>query len=128
MGRLSNPPDLLETLSAQGFAGPADERHKNSNPARRSPGPSKPAGRTNPGQVSNPRRLSVQRRRTSVDVDELVIGYHAGRSLLDLAMPATSMRGRDSPAPVCSSAPRGTPESTIGLSKTSPGKDSGSAH
>ena len=37
------------------------------------------------GRLSNPRRLTIQRRLADADVDELVTGCRAGRSLLDLA-------------------------------------------
>ena len=85
MGRLSNPPDPLETLTGQGIAGSGDVRGKRSKTAKARPSASGSGRPENTGRLSNPGDETVQRRLTDADVDELVTGYQAGRSLPDLA-------------------------------------------
>jgi hypothetical protein len=85
MGRLSNPPDSVENLAGQGIAGFSDVPARRAKAAKRSPIPSDRAVVNNTGQLSNPDRQTIQRRLTEADVDDLVAGYRAGRSLPRLA-------------------------------------------
>jgi DNA-binding CsgD family transcriptional regulator len=108
MGRLSNPPDTLESLTDQEFHEPPSSGQKASKAAKRSstsPGAGDPNNR---GQLSNPtkpthhgdnegvdspatgrsrRRLGPPdlRRLTRSEIEEVVSGYRSGRSLADLA-------------------------------------------
>jgi len=107
-GRLSNPPDTLETSPEQGFLGEPAAGRKPPKAARRSPNRPGDGGRNNRGQHSNPgsralradvegvdsptpggaaRRPTkpVQRRLTSSEVAAVAAEYEHGRSLEDLA-------------------------------------------
>ena len=85
MGRLSNPPDQVETLTGQGIAGSGDGRGKRSKTAKRSLSSSGSGRSENTGRPSNPGQPAIQRRLTDADVDRLVAGYQAGHTLGDLA-------------------------------------------
>ena len=85
MGRLSNPPDPVETLTGQAIAGSGDGRGTAAGSPKRSHGQSDSGGPNNAGRLSNPRGGAIQRRLTDADVDRLVARYQAGRSLPALA-------------------------------------------
>ena len=105
MGRLSNPPDPLETLAGQGTAGARATRPKASKLAKRAPSASAPNVGKETGRLSNPsitstgecasaqiglaaeqsRPRPVQKRLHRSEVDELVAAYRAGASVEALA-------------------------------------------
>lgn len=85
MGRLSNPPDTLETLTGQGVEGSAEDHEEPSKGAICSPIPSESDAQETPGQLTNPGRRPVLRRLNEVEIDRLVCEYQAGRTLADLA-------------------------------------------
>jgi hypothetical protein len=85
MGRLSNPPDTVETLTGQGVVAAGEVLGKTSGSAEGPDEASHLRREEEKGQLSNPDGKPIQRRLTDVDVDELVTGYRAGRSLPDLA-------------------------------------------
>ena len=105
MGRLSNPPEPLETLAGQGITGASETREKASKRAKRTTGRSAPGDRGETGQLSNPSiersglRSPVQPSATTarpglhrtqtrlrpVEVDDLVAAYRAGDSVKQLA-------------------------------------------
>ncbi len=97
MGRLSNPPEPLETLVGQRIAFTSVVAKRASKRARHSPIGSRSADLNNKGQLSNPvnpspqdRRAThvprsttaksnrVQKRLRTADIDELVAAYRAG--------------------------------------------------
>ena len=91
-GRLSNPPEVVETLAGQGSQGPqrpskgvGDARNRSSE------GPSGLA-RDQEGRLSNP----VQRRLSEHDVDEIVSAYLDGSSIDSLAKRVGSTGRRSS--------------------------------
>ena len=82
MGRLSNPPSVVETLADQGWSGPRQSRrtligatgghysgHQGGSPEER-------------GRLSNP----VQHRLSEAEIDELVHRYGKGESIDALAL------------------------------------------
>ena len=97
MGRLSNPPEPLETLVGQGIAVTPLLAERALKRARHSPIGSRSANLNNEGQLSNPVKPSpqvgraiqvsratttksnrVQKRLRTADIDELVAAYSAG--------------------------------------------------
>jgi lambda repressor-like predicted transcriptional regulator len=105
MGRLSNPPDPLESLAGQGIADSSETRENAAKRVEHAPNPSASGGREEEGQLSHPstastevltamqasattdhpRRHQVQKRLRGTEVDDLVAAYRAGASLDDLA-------------------------------------------
>ena len=107
-GRLSNPPETVESITAQGsrasrrprktaestpnqrserVAGaPPEEKGRLSNPAAtdESSDTGAPDARQEP-RPSEPVRRSVQRRLDEAEIDQLINAYRTGRSLADLA-------------------------------------------
>jgi hypothetical protein len=75
----------VEALTGQGFAGSSQGDGRSSETVRRSPSASESGGRENTGQLSNPGPRAIQRRLRAAEIDDLVTGYRAGRSLRDLA-------------------------------------------
>lgn len=109
MGRISNPPDALETLTGPGVTAFHRSGRKSSKRASHSPTAPGSPRQEETGQLSNPplmlshdradhiedarisaestgRRRSVQRRLSSAAVDALVAAYMSGRSLPDIAV------------------------------------------
>ena len=84
MGRLSNPPEPLETLTPLGVRGIRRSRERRSKQPIHSPTSSESAGPETPGRLSNP-RPTVLRRLSHIEIDEIVCSYRAGRTLADLA-------------------------------------------
>jgi hypothetical protein len=105
IGRLSNPPDPLETLAGQGIAGSTETGEKASKRAKSAPGPSASTDRKETGRLSNPsiewtgmrtaaqdstateqpNPSRAQKRLHGEQVDELVAAYRAGDSADELA-------------------------------------------
>lgn len=85
MGRLSNPPEQIETLVGGGVLDADRDRNGRSRPSRVVSRASESASSEEKGRLSNPRRLRVQRGLGSGKIDRLVAGYDAGQSLQDLA-------------------------------------------
>ena len=85
MGRLSNPPEAIETLTGQGFHGP--RRHRKVDARRLREGPAEPEtfAQETTGRLSNPGPRPIQRRLNTTDITRLVTGYRDGQSLSDLA-------------------------------------------
>lgn len=107
-GRLSNPPDTLESVADQGFHEPPSADRKASKAAKRSLTSPRAGDPNNRGQLSNPTKptphrdnegvdsptsgrssrrlgLPVLRRLTRSEIEDVVTGYQSGRSLADLA-------------------------------------------
>jgi hypothetical protein len=85
VGQLSNPALPLKTVARQGSTPAGEGATGLSLAASRSPTAADSGGRTNPGQHSNPDRRAIQRRLHATEIEDLVAGYRAGRSLADLA-------------------------------------------
>lgn len=108
MGRLSNPPDTLETVAQQGSRDAPATGGKSPSTAIRSSNPSEDRGSNNKGQLSNPASMAlcgdddganpptagrstrrpgppVQRRLTPSQLEAVAARYQSGRSLNDLA-------------------------------------------
>jgi DNA-binding CsgD family transcriptional regulator len=107
-GRLSNPPDTLESLTDQGFHDSPAAGQKTRIAAKRSSNSPRAGDPNNRGQLSNPTKPThnedndgvdspttgrsrprlgppVLRRLTRSEIEEVVTGYRSGRSLADLA-------------------------------------------
>jgi hypothetical protein len=84
-GRLSNPPETLESLAVQGVE---HAREAHAEPAKQaicSPtGPESDVQEV-PGRLSNPSPRPVQRRLSAADVNDICATYVSGRSIDDLA-------------------------------------------
>jgi len=93
LGRLSNAPEILETLTGQEVEGSAEDNDQPSTRAICSPITPEPDLQETPGQLSNPGRRPVQRRLNEVEIDQLVREYQAGRTLADLAAERGIHRG-----------------------------------
>jgi hypothetical protein len=85
MGRLSNPPEQVETLVGEGVSDTPRNRNGRSRSSQADSKVSESPIREEKGRLSNPRQYSVQRRLDPGEVDRLVEGYEAGQSLEDLA-------------------------------------------
>ena len=85
MGRLSNPPEAVETLTAQGFHGPGRRRKVGARRLREGPAEPETFAQKTTGRLSNPRPRAIQRRLNTTEIGRLVAGYRAGQSLSDLA-------------------------------------------
>ena len=85
MGRLSNPPEPLETLTEQDSQSPGRRRIFRAQPLRRAPAAPETIPQETPGRLSNPFPRPTQRRLDTTDIDKLAAGYRAGRSLSNLA-------------------------------------------
>ena len=80
-GRLSNPPEIVETLADQGFQAKALVTRSGRRGANRAVDGASAAERDQRGRLSNP----VQRRLTEAEVDDLVARYVAGSAIDELA-------------------------------------------
>ena len=85
MGRLSNPPETMETLAGQGLQRPRRREKIRAIRPRQAPAASETAAQETPGRLSNPGPRPIQRRLNAADIADLVAGYRAGQSLADLA-------------------------------------------
>lgn len=85
MGWLSNPSEPLETVAGQRFRSRRQSRHLGSEELRDVGPAADTTAPEDPGRLSNPGRRPVQRRLCESEVDTLVAGYQAGRSLRQLA-------------------------------------------
>jgi sulfur carrier protein ThiS len=85
LGRLSNPPDTIEALAAQGVKRSREPHAEPPKQAISSPIPSESDAQETPGRLSNPPQRPVLRRLSEVEIDKLVCEYQAGRTLADLA-------------------------------------------
>ena len=85
MGRLSNPPEPLQTVVTQGSQSPRQTRKERSAAVREVTAAAEPAAAEDTERLSNPARRPVQRRLRSSEVDTLVARYEAGQSLRGLA-------------------------------------------
>ena len=85
MGRLSNPPDSLESLTGQGIAGSGDHPVESSKRGFCPPFAAESDVQETPGRLSNPGLGRVRRRLDEVEIDKLVGAYLEGRTLADLA-------------------------------------------
>ena len=81
MGRLSNPPEPVETLVGQGVMGSCELLGRVPESLVGSACSSRSRRLEETGQLSNPARDQIQRRLTDADVDELVARHRAGQSL-----------------------------------------------
>ena len=80
-GRLSNPPDAIETVAAQGFAASrGDTKSAESGPETAAEG-SHREPLEDKGRLSNP----VQRRLSTTEIDVLIAAYRAGATINELA-------------------------------------------
>lgn len=80
-GRLSNPPEVVETIADQGFQAKARVTRRGRRGANRAVDSASAAERQGTGRLSNP----VQRRLSEAEVDELVARYVAGSAIDELA-------------------------------------------
>lgn len=80
-GRLSNPPEVVESLADQGFQAKARLTRRSRRGANRAADRASAAEREQRGRLSNP----VQRRLAEAEVDELVARYVAGSAIDELA-------------------------------------------
>ena len=85
MGRLSNPPEAVETLTGQGFHGPRRHRKRGARRLREAPAAPETIAQETTGRLSNPSPRAIQRRLNTTDIARLVAGYLAGQTLSDLA-------------------------------------------
>ncbi len=108
MGRLSNPPEAVESVAHQGGCDTPPPRRTTSKGAKRSSNPPEPNDLEEKGQLSNPTESShhgddgrvdsptagrsmrrpgppVLRRLTPPQIEDVVAGYQSGRSLIELA-------------------------------------------
>jgi hypothetical protein len=85
MGRLSNPPDPLETLTGQGSQGPRRRQNLRARRLRKARAAHETFAQETTGRLSNPGPRAIQRRLNTTDIAKLVAGYRAGESLADLA-------------------------------------------
>jgi len=80
-GRLSNPPEAIETFAAQGFpASRGDTESAESGPERVSQGARRPPPE-DAGRLSNP----IQQRLSPTDTDALIAAYQSGVTINELA-------------------------------------------
>jgi hypothetical protein len=95
-GRLSNPPETLESLTAQGVEHSREAHDKPPKQAICSPTAPETDLQETPGRLSNPALATattpspqpprpVQRRLSATDVDDIARSYATGRSIDDLA-------------------------------------------
>lgn len=85
LGRLSNPPETLESIAGQGVEGAREPLEEPRKQAICSPVVAESDLQETPGRLSNPGRKVVQRRLNEVEIDQLVCEYQTGRTLADLA-------------------------------------------
>ena len=96
LGRLSNPPETLETVTGPGVVSYGDGREQATKQPICSPTASETNGQEDPGRLSNPApttstplkpeaRRPVQRRLSAGDVDEICTAYISGNSINQLA-------------------------------------------
>ena len=85
MGRLSNPPEPVETVIDQGSQNSRRRRKGVTTPSNSDLGGDRAVIDEETGQLSNPPRRPVQHRLTNLEIDELVNEYQTGRTLADLA-------------------------------------------
>ncbi len=85
MGRLSNPPEPLQTVVTQGPRVRGRPRKVRSAAVREVTAAAEPVAAEDTGRLSNAGRRPVQRRLRSSEVDTLVARYEAGQSLRGLA-------------------------------------------
>ena len=85
MGRLSNPPEPLETLVGQGLQSPRPRQNTRARRQRQAHAAPETAAQETTGRLSNPAPRAIQRRLHTSDIAKLVARYRAGQSLSDLA-------------------------------------------
>ena len=81
-GRLSNPPEAIETVAAQGSEPIGEPRERTENARIGPPKDPSETPREEKGRLSNP----TQRRLSPTDVDDLVNEYRAGTTITQLAL------------------------------------------
>jgi len=84
-GRLSNPPDTLESLTLQGVATSREAHAEHARQAICSPTASESDVQEVPGRLSNPSPRPLQRRLSTADVDDICATYISGTSIDALA-------------------------------------------
>ena len=85
MGRLSNPPEPLETLTEQGLQSPGRRQKIRARRLRQAPAAPETIPQETTGRLSNPGPRPIQRRLNATDIAKLAAGYRTGQSLSDLA-------------------------------------------
>ena len=86
MGRLSNPPDPLETLTGQGSRGAEHHPDVRSERLGEVTAAAESVAPEDTGQLSNPGQRPVQRRLSRSELDTLAARYEAGQSLREIAV------------------------------------------
>ena len=84
-GRLSNPPETLETLTVQGVTTSREAHDEAAKQPICSPTASESDVQEVPGRLSNPSPRPVQRRLSTADVDDICATYVSGTSIDELA-------------------------------------------
>ncbi len=85
MGRLSNPPEPLETLTQQGLQNPGRRQKVRAGRPRQVPAAPETITQETTGRLSNPDPRPIQRRLNTTDIAKLAASYRAGQSLSNLA-------------------------------------------
>jgi hypothetical protein len=82
LGRLSNPPETLETVPGPGVVSSGDGREQPTKQQICSPTASESNVQEIPGRLSNPAPRPVQRRLSAGDIDDICAAYASG-TLID---------------------------------------------